>query len=359
MEETRRSFLKISSIAAGSVLASGVGTQNVKANEPKNKLRLRGNLSNPIPAAKIREIKNRIISSQLETSNSDIIAVIELEDMPDDHNIVAFNFDIINGTPYGWVGVVANPAKGSQRPDSLANVRQQRVAYIHQKAKQNANARSQLRKQASSTDTTQDATIQAIKNWSNWNTGASNRQEIVDSDGNETGYDITVKYDPRDPSNFGAETEVRMLPQTTDPVTADWQNRRANPLFRFNGSCIDNVSDYGPGNSVGTISETISLGLSSDEVVEIGASKSNTSSNIDIDNHSDTYGGNNRVNQRFSISGDLKHNTVRINQAATTVGTTRPSGVKYCDMTLRAKYRWGACCKTQTHRYNFNIFWPK
>jgi len=57
------------------------------------------------------------------------------------------------------------------------------------------------------------------------------------------------------------------------------------------------------------------------KTVEVGVSKSNTSSEIDIDNQSDTYGGNHYVNQRFSISGDLKWNTVRVNQGATTVET--------------------------------------
>ena len=41
----------------------------------------------------------------------------------------------------------------------------------------------------------------------------------------------------------------------------------------------------------------------------------------DIDDQSDTYGGDHYVNQRFSISGDLMWNTVRVDRGATTVET--------------------------------------
>lgn len=357
MEQSRRSFLKISGVAAGSVFATGLSARSVKAKGSKDKSRLRGNLLNPIPAAKVRREKDRIINNRLEHSDVDTVPTVGLENMPDDHHIVAFNFDIIDGTPSGWVGVVADPAKGHQRPDSLADVRQQRVAHVHQKAKQNANERAQLRKQAGSTSTTQDVSTQSTESWSNWNDEVTERHEIVGSDGNETGYDIKWKSDPADYSNHGVETEVRMLPQETDQWTADWQNRWADPLLTFNGSCIDHVSDYGPGNSIGTVTDTISLSVSSDKTVEVGASKSNTSSNVDIDNQSDTYGGDNYVNQKFSISGDLKWNTVRVNQSASTAGTTYSSGDKYCDMDLVAQYRWGDCCETHKHTYNFNVFW--
>lgn len=357
MEESRRSFLKTSSIVAGTVLGTGLGARQVQAKKSEDKSRLRGTLSNPIPAAKVRREKNRIVNNQLTNSDVDTVPTVGLSDMPDDHKIVAFNFDVIDGTPSGYVGVAADPAGGYKRPESLANARQQRLAKVLGKARQNANVRSRLRSQASSTSSTQDVSIQSTDSFGDWTDQVTERHEIVGSDGNETGYDIKWKSDPNDFSNHAVETEVRMLPQPTDMWTEDWQNRFADPLLTFNGSCIDNVEDYGPGNSVGTVTNTISLSVSSDDVVEVGASKSNTSSNVDIDNHSDTYGGDNYVNQKFTISGDLKWNTVRVNQSASTTGTTYSSGDKYCDMDLVAKYRWGTSVQTHKHTYNFNVFW--
>ncbi|WP_396612840.1 hypothetical protein ACH9L7_06100 [Haloferax sp. S1W] len=356
MEETRRSFLQTSGITAGTLLVAGFGSQHTAAAKPESKSRLRGTLSNPIPAAKVKREKNRLINARLEERGVDTVPTVGLQDMPDDHHIVAFNFDIIDGTPSGWVGVVADPAKGRHQPDSLDEVRRGRVSTVHQKAKHNAKARSRRREQAHSTNT-DDVTTQTTDDWSDWNTQVSERHEIVGSDGNETGYDIKWKSDPSNYSNHAVETEVRMLPQPTDWVTEDWVNEWADPLLTFNGSCIDEVSDYGPGNSIGSITNTISLSVSSDDVVEVGASQSNTSSNVDIDNHSDTYGGDNYVNQKFTISGDLQWNTVRVNQSASTAGTTYSSGDKYCDMDLVAKYRWGTSINTHKHTYNFNVFW--
>lgn len=357
MEKSRRSLLKSSGIVAGTLLAPGVGAQQVRADKPEQATRLRGSFSNPIPAEKVRREKARIVNDRLETSGVETVPSVGLDDMPDHHRIVAVNFDIIDGTPSGWVGIVGDPAVGQQRPDDLGEARRRRVANVHRKAKQNANARAQLRTQASSTDTTQDVTTQATDDWSDWNTQVSERHEITGSDGNETGYDIKWKSDPSDYSNHAVETEVRMLPQGTDMWTADWQNRWADPLLEFNGSRIDHVSDYGPGNTVGSVTETISLSVSSDKVVQVGASKSNTSSEVDIDNQSDTYGGDHYVNQKFNISGDLKWNTVRVNQSASTAGTTYSSGDTYCDMELVAKYGWGDCCQTHKHTYNYYVYW--
>jgi hypothetical protein len=342
MDKSRRSFLKMGSIAAGTLLAPGIGGQQVRANKSKNKSRFRGNLSNPIPASRVRREKNRIINNEFE-NNDDPVPSIEMEDIPAHHNIVAFNFDVIEGTPTGWVGVVADPAKDAKR--------QSPVARIHEKADRNARAT------ANKSSTTENSSQSTNDDWGDWNDEVTERNEIVDDNGNESGYDIKWKSDPEDFSNQGIEAELRLLPQETDQWSGDWQNRKADPYFGFNGSVIDNVSDYGPGNSVGSNTETISLSVSSDKTVEVGASKSNTSSDIDIDNQSDTYGGDHYVNQRFSISGDLKWNTVRVNQGATTVETDPQWDTQYCDMDLMTKYEWGECCKISKITYDYNVGW--
>lgn len=345
--------MKASGTAAGSVLVTSLGAGSALAKGSDGTVRLRGTLSNPISASKVEAALRQAADAEL--AGSDPVPTIEVDDMPDHHHVVALNVDVIDGSLSSWAGVVGEPSAGLRTPDSLGQVRRERVAAVHEKAKRNANERARLKQEDT---TTQDVTTQTTyEDWSDWNTQVSHRDEIVGSDGNETGYDVKWKADPSNYAHQGVEAEIRMLPQSTDMWTADWQNRWADPYFGFNGSIIDHVADYGPGNSIGSVTETISLSVSSDKVVEVGASSSNTSSNVDIDNHSDTYGGDHYVNQKFSISGDLKWNTVRVNQAACTQGTDPTSGSDYVNMDLDSKYRWGDCCQTHKHLYDYRLYW--
>lgn len=357
MEASRRSFMKSSGIAAGTLLSVGLGVQGVSADSSNNEVRFRGSFSNPVSVEQIRAAKARVMKDTLETSGNGPVPNMERPELPDDHRIVAFNFDVIDGTPYEWAGILADPANAHEQPDSLADVRQQRVANVHEKARRNANSRAELRAQADSTTSTQDVSTQATTSWPDWNSMYHNRDSFTGSNGNETGHTVNWKNDPDDWSNQAVEAEVRMHPQPTDQWTGDWQNRWAFPQFNFNGSGINYVSDYGPGNTVGSVTNTISLSLSTDKTLEIGASKSNTSSEIDVDNHSDTDGGDNYVHQKFSISGDLKWNTVRVNQGASTVGTTYSSGDDYCNIDLKAKYRWGGGPTTTVHTIPYRLYW--
>lgn len=356
MEESRRGLLKASGITAATLLAPGVGARQASASGPETKVRLRGTLSNPIPSEKVGRAKARVVEDHLADADVDAVPNVRRKELPDDSHIVAYNFDVIDGEPFGWAAIVADPAKGHQRPDDLAKVRRERVANAHRKAERNANERAQLRRQTDDGTSTQDVSTQSTDDWSDWNTAVHERDSYTGSDGNETGYTIDWKTDPSKYSDQGVEAETRMYPCETDQWTSDWQNRWASPYFDYNGSVIDYVEDYGPGNSVGSVTETISLSLSSDKVVEVGASKSNTSSNVDIDNHSNTDSGD-YVNQKFSISGDLKGNTVRVNQSASTVGTSASSGSTYCNIDLKAKYRWGDCCQTMKHTIPYELYW--
>ncbi|WP_143095809.1 hypothetical protein [Natronobacterium haloterrestre] len=98
------------------------------------------------------------------------------------------------------------------------------------------------------------------------------------------------------------EPEIGGDKQDRTRIRHDWNSDHAE------------LESYGPGNTEGTSSEGWSLGFSSDGIVNVGRTWSRTEPDLDVNNESEK--SLDLARHKFDFSGDLKSNTVRVNNSS-------------------------------------------
>lgn len=378
-ESTRRSFLRSSCIVTGGLVAPGVAAASGR-NE-KQKLRMRGDLSDPLSLSHIHEQKRAIIEDSDAYASDEVVPDVQIQGAANEDKILAYNFDIIGDVPSEWTGIFTKrkakqKKKKKGKPDKKDDEKERKrkaKRAIENKAEKDADERAKKKRKRKRKDGTGNgkensvhAGIGALGNgqvgattgasaatvdWGSWTKQAESDSYITGTDGNDLSWESKWKKDPENNSNQGLNTELTMRPY--DQGLHPWDNEYARMEFDFNGSTYDDIGDYGPGNTIGTNTQSFSLAVSSDKTVEVGVSSSTTSSNVDIDNKSDTDAD--YVKHKYTISGDLVNNTVRINQSAVTEGTDSSDPVTYCNQDLDGHF--DAFYEHKTLEQDIKVHW--
>lgn len=345
MGSTRRTLLKRCSIVATALGVPGISGASSGGNPSDSSLRLRGTVADPLSISEIHRKKRRLLSELPRESVPDIRA----EDLSGKDKPLAYNFDIIDGAPSEWMGVHYDEGKRRTEPAEIEE-------RIHRKAAESARRRRRAKsRRATGTETEGDGVVttsSTTDDWGNWFEQAESRGYKSDNDGNEMGWTSYWKKDPDNNSNQGLETEVRMRPYNTG--LRAWENSRSEMKFDYNGTTFDYVSDYGPGNSIGSNTSAMELSMGSDGVLGVSYSSSVTSSNLDIDNKSNTD-SDDYVKHKYDISGDLRYNTVRVNQSAVTRDTDPTGDTTYCNQSMSADF--AAVLKLNTISNSIRVYW--
>ena len=121
MKSSRRSVLKTGGIVAASLGAPGVvaASGESNANERTDKLRLRSDGEDPLDPTEIQREKERVLHTQGLTANSGNRLADSEVSAPKGSEIVAYNFDIIDGRPREWVGSVKRTHTGGRESSVL------------------------------------------------------------------------------------------------------------------------------------------------------------------------------------------------------------------------------------------------
>ncbi|WP_222913911.1 hypothetical protein [Natrinema sp. SYSU A 869] len=313
--------------------------------------------------AEIQERKQEIVEDSNLYAQAEAVPGMQVQGYSDKDNILAYNFDIVDGTPIEWTGIYKESrVVGTESQESgVVGTESQRdnspEQTLHRAAGEHAeDVGNGTETQSLSTNEVQ--TSQDEKIWGDWDKQAESDSLITTDDGNDLSWESKWKQDPNDLGNQGLNTELTLRPYNTGLYP--WLTNKAIIDVDFNGSTYDEISDYGPPNSIGSNTQSISLGLSSDEVVNVGVSSSTTSSNLDIDNKSDD--DEDYVKIHFDISGDLRENTVRLNQSAVTTGTEDSSDTTYCNQDLEATFETlashdGMPLEKESPSQNIRMYW--
>lgn len=326
MERSRRAILKSSGAGIGLIMATGTSIGRKDSRTSNDQIRLRGDRDNPVKEGEIKRKKREVLAEargHLAVSGGPVPDVSV--NVPDGREIVAYNFDIINGTPSQWVGTVdsetvtgvAGTEDSSKGP--VERILDRAATDVAEKERQHEFGRRQ-----------QDTVTQmGLDSWEDWNVLYDDRRPHEGSKGNSQGISISWKSDPNEYSSQGVELRTRIYPNR-DPRVFKYNIKDNNTKFSYNDDVISHVEDYGPGNSVGSSSSSMDLSIDNEGTVSVGLSSSMTRSDLDIDNKSNTdfY---DFVKHRYDVSGDLTQNTVRINQAALTLDTEPEAGSDFCD----------------------------
>lgn len=334
-------MLQASGIAASALITSGIGTASSSSSAGKQKLRLRGNLSNPLSIPEIYEQKEAVIRNSSLYEENSTVPNIQAKGFSQDEKVLAYNFDIVNGVPTEWTGTHKSVPNAETASASTAGVTKKERREAAEQRILNKAAVDAQEKRKQKNNTTEDSVTQSsvststtTDSWSDWTKKAESDNYITSDNGNDLSWESKWKHDPSDTSQQGLNTELIMRPY--DQGLNPWENVDCEIDFDYNGSTFKEIADYGPGNSIGTNTDTFNLAVSSDSVVQVGISSSTTSSNMDIDNKSDTDA--NYVYHWYDISGDLTTNTIRVNQSAVTAGTDESEAVTYCDQDLQGMF---------------------
>lgn len=259
---------------------------------------------------------------------------MQVQGFSDNDHILAYNFDIVDEAPIEWTGIYRETEDAGTVETRDVETESQRnnspKETLHRAAEEHAeDVGNGTEIQATSTDDPDE------DDWNNWDKVTESDNLLTTDNDNDLSWESKWKKDPNNIENQGINTEIKLRPYNKG--LNPWLTNKATMKLDFNKSTYDEISDYGPSNSIGSNTQSISLGLSSDKVVNVGVSSSTTSSNLDIDNKSDT--DESYVKHNFDISGDLRENTVRINQTAVTSATTPSSDTTYCNLDLDATFR--------------------
>lgn len=356
---SRRNFLRGTGMAIGSI----IHPMSVSATQSKQQMdqaiRIRGSILDPLDPSELAEKRREIVDKASDTRTTDYYPTprrspVELDD---NEYIVAYNLDLIDGAPSEWVGIAEMTNERSkegasgqgpynQRPrewsKSTADSHQiseisgkvppgDLVTDIHSRAKQNAQMRK-YRKQENKTDAFSSNSVNANE-WGNWDTSIENEWYKKDEDSNKTGWTVQWKTDPSEPQKHGVHAELRMYPHHSGLWA--WDNKEAKINFEFGDDV--GVESHEPGNTIGSNTESWSLGYSSGGEVSIGIGGATTSSNLDIDDTTVIDGNENHVTHTYTFSGDLKGNSLFLPASATAVSEWN-SGETFVDFDLVSKY---------------------
>lgn len=164
---------------------------------------------------------------------------------------------------------------------------------------------------------------------SDWTTLNQNQWHKTHWMGCEMDWDVQWNRNPDDNSKQGLFAELVMQPETVE-------NDHGKIDFHFNPSNAT-VESYRPGNTVGTSSNSWTLGVGSDSV-GFSLSQSRTGSNLDVDMVGDTVNGDEDVEHKYTISGDIRENQLVLNSAAVAT-VDEVSGETFANIDLIGK--WG------------------
>ena len=283
-------------------------------------------------------MRDEIIQQWLSDTDVRRYALPDLDAYSGD-TIVAYNFDIVDGNPVEFIGRIADNEHVDES-EELSD--EQLIADVHERADERAAAVNQRRLTVEPTGTNPE-------NWSDWDQLTKLDDFIEDSAGNAFGWTIDYRENPQDRSTNAVTTEARMTPVTVDVVdtTKNWHNIAMQHKHDWkNNSLVESdMFQHGPGNTVGTTSTgwTFETSLdSSGSTFTIGYSKTNTKSNIDIDDKS-SPDVDNRSEHRVEITGDLRFNFVAINTASVAdvqfTGDSLSQNPTSVEVTLRGRFK--------------------
>jgi len=245
-------------------------------------------------------------------------------DLNENEYIIAYNLDVVEGSPHEWIGVYEakpetsqfsiNTSDGNEKAGSPDEV----IQSIHKKADKLARSNVAKPKVAGGTG----------YQWkTDWDQLQRNEWHKEHWSGAEIGWDVQWKKHPDDNSKQGLFAELKM----------NYVNNKLGHIdFHFNTSNCD-VASYRPGNTVGTSSDSWSLGIGSDSV-GISLTQTQTTSNIDVDMVGDTIGPDDGdVEHEYTISGDLRENEVVLNSAAV-AEVDEESGETFANIDLKGEF---------------------
>lgn len=343
----RRQVLSGIGIAAfGNSITTGAAAEE-KTSNPTSMVRLRGNFKNPVSAAQIENAKEKVLNSAPEIETGELHGrrgPIELENH---EKILAYNFDVFDGAPTEYIGVhtsAGKPKKESavdtspensgnkqQEPSGGKNIRDELPTKHHSKADkiiENRKAKS------STVSTSEVSSTSSEEKFDDWTKMAKNRHSKTDNEGNEMGMTVEWRRNPSNSSDHGLKSEIRMY-DADDDAYGNYENHKARSDLSFNKSLVT-VDSHEPGNTVGTSSSSFSVGYSGGNL-EFGFSGGTTSSNLDIDDDSN-IDSDMLVAHDYTISGDLRNNSLFLNAAAT-ADVTEKSGEDFANIDLSTTFQ--------------------
>lgn len=317
-------MLKIGGTAAVSILASGIGSAqggsgntSVRVNSDEKSVRLRGTLDSPIGTSELKQKRDELLKRAKEVNSSGEVGVAPIS-VPDHGEVIAYNCDLVDGSPKSWIGTIEKPSSNRYQTHGISA--QQNVGQTENKILQDAESHAEsIKTQTQSRNLTIQSHEEHFDEW----TGVFEKDYKHYADrGNSCGWTINWRQNPDNTSEYGVQYLIRAYPNR-DPQVRRWRIGWADCSFEFNESRVNEVADWQPKSSVGTVSGSVSLGLTSTGEVSIGVSSATTDSELEVTDRSQVD-FDKLVKHKYNVQDNLRKGTVVLHQEATVEADYEP-----------------------------------
>ncbi|MFC4407335.1 hypothetical protein [Haloarchaeobius iranensis] len=284
---------------------------------PQTSVRIRRDRANGLSETELRNHRRAAIQNWSDRDSSDYSFAVSEFETEDGETIIAYNFDIINGSPVEFIGTVVEARPPEGRTQQRVGITAEQVTDIHNKADEKAS-------EIQNAGVSSNYSSSSPDDWSDWNT--LNQTDWYTTDGADNTFGVTINYreNPADLDTHAVETEVDLIAAGVDNGDENdsyWQNHTASLKHDWkDGTGIDaELVNRAPGNTVGQTTSgwelAASAGYPSGGTFTLGYSESNQSPEIDIDDKSQPY-TDKYVKHEADISGDVRYNAVNLNTAS-------------------------------------------
>lgn len=291
---------------AASLATSGVATARNEISDTggAENLRLRGHASQPLGTREINKRKKDILEDQDLIDDVGIVNVTA----PEKSEIVAYNFDIINGSVYEWCGSVG---QSQNLEEKVSNLSTEKVAEMKRKADDKAEEVIKYEKQDIGIN---DSPGNIEDDWDRLSTF---EDEWTSSErDNAVGYEWAASENPEDDSKIGVVNDLWARPdQESRWGGRNWRVRNAELDVNF---IQQGLEDHGPSSTVGTSNDYWEIGTDSDSVIEVAYGSSSTSSDYTIDNKTDPRVFH--VQHEYDFGSSINRDYIEFNNGGVTSG---------------------------------------